>query len=79
MVDPVDGSIAPSPSGALRMTASALQYGRKYQKGLTWVTAIAMTGFHIGAVAAFFFIDAGAILTAVALYVVSGMLGIGMA
>src|SRR5689334_6058107 len=56
-----------------------LTYGRKYQKGLNWVTATAMTGFHVGAVAAFFYIDAGAILAAVILYVIAGMLGIGMA
>src|SRR5688572_16308391 len=60
------------------MPPIALQYGRKYQKGLNWITATAMTGFHIGAVAAFFFIDTGAILMALALYYVSGMLGIGM-
>src|SRR4026207_2093634 len=38
-----------------------------------------MTAFHILAVAAFFFIDAGAIATAIGLYFVAGMLGIGMA
>ena len=53
-------------------------YGRKYQKGVNWITAIAMTGFHIGAVAALFYIDLGAILTAVVLWIVAGMLGIGM-
>ena len=37
-----------------------------------------MTAFHLGAVAALFFVDAGAIAVAVALWVVSGMLGIGM-
>ena len=61
------------------MAVAALKYGRKYQKGLNWITATAMTGFHVGAVAAFFFIDTGAILTALVLYVVAGMLGIGMA
>jgi stearoyl-CoA desaturase (delta-9 desaturase) len=60
------------------MAVAALKYGRKYQKGLNWITATAMTGFHVGAVAAFFFIDTGAILTALVLYVVAGMLGIGM-
>ena len=48
-------------------------------KGVNSITAMAMTAFHIGAVAAFFFIDAGAILTAFILYFVAGMLGIGMA
>jgi stearoyl-CoA desaturase (delta-9 desaturase) len=57
----------------------ALRYGRKYQTGLNWLTAAAMTGFHVGAVAAFFYVDAGAIVTAIVLYVVAGMFGIGMA
>jgi stearoyl-CoA desaturase (delta-9 desaturase) len=37
-----------------------------------------MTAFHVGAVAALFYIDKGAILTALVLYFVGGMLGIGM-
>ena len=37
-----------------------------------------MVGFHVGAAAAFFFVDAGAILAAAILYCVAGMLGIGM-
>src|SRR5690349_25140116 len=37
-----------------------------------------MTAFHIGAVAAFFFITKGALLAALILYFVGGMLGIGM-
>ena len=61
------------------MTMPTLMYGRKYQKGVNWITTIAMTGFHIGALAAFFFIDAGAILAAAVLWVISGCLGIGMA
>ena len=55
--------------------ATALKYGRKHQSGLNWITAMAMAGFHVGAVAAFFYIDAGAILTALILYFVAGMLG----
>ena len=35
------------------MATPMLLYGRKHQTGLNWITAIAMTGFHIGAVAAF--------------------------
>jgi stearoyl-CoA desaturase (delta-9 desaturase) len=54
-------------------------YGRKAATGLNWITFIAMTAFHIGAVAAFFYIDAGAILAAVVLWWISGSLGIGMA
>ena len=54
-------------------------YGRKVSTGLNVITVIAMTAFHVGAVAAFFFIDWGAIAAAVALWYVSGSLGIGMA
>jgi stearoyl-CoA desaturase (delta-9 desaturase) len=61
------------------MATPMLMYGRKHQHGLNWITAIAMTGFHIGAVAAFFFIDYGAMLAALILYYAAGMLGIGMA
>jgi stearoyl-CoA desaturase (delta-9 desaturase) len=46
---------------------------------LNRITTIAMTSFHVLAVAAFFFIDYGAMLTAFALYVISGGFGIGMA
>ena len=48
----------------LSMASPTLMYGRRYQKGVNRITAVAMTAFHIGAVAAFFFIDSGAILTA---------------
>ncbi len=60
------------------MVQPTLMYGRKYQKGMNWITATAMIGFHIGAVAAFFFITKGALLAALILYFVGGMLGIGM-
>ncbi|MBM3776700.1 MAG: acyl-CoA desaturase [Acidimicrobiia bacterium] len=53
-------------------------FGRKYQQGVNVLTTVVMTAFHVGAVAALFFIDAGAILSAVVLYAVAGMLGIGM-
>jgi stearoyl-CoA desaturase (delta-9 desaturase) len=61
------------------MAQPTLLFGRKYQKGVNWITTIAMVAFHIAAVAAFFYIDTGAIITAVVLYFVAGMLGIGMA
>ena len=32
-------------------------YGRKNSDGINWVTVIAMAAFHIGAVAAFFYIE----------------------
>ncbi len=49
------------------MATPNLLYGRAHQKGLNWITTIAMTSFHVLAVAAFFFIDYGAMLTAFAL------------
>jgi len=60
------------------MTTPTLMYGRRHQRGWNTITAVAMTSFHLLAVAAFFFIDTGAIITAVVLYFVAGMLGIGM-
>ena len=60
------------------MASVTLTYGRRYQKGLNAITTTAMTGFHVGAIAALFFIDRGAILTAILLYVAAGMFGIGM-
>ncbi len=60
------------------MTSATVAYGRKHQQGLNVITVVAMTAFHVAAVAALFFIDRGAILTALLLYCASGMLGIGM-
>jgi stearoyl-CoA desaturase (delta-9 desaturase) len=60
------------------MAVPTLMYGRKYQAGVNWITMVAMTAFHIGAIAALFYIDAGAIIAAVILWIVAGMLGIGM-
>ena len=54
-------------------------YGRKAATGLNWITFIAMTVYHIGAIAAFFYIDSGAILAAAILWWITGSLGIGMA
>ena len=55
-------------------------YGRKASNGeVNTITAIAMIAFHILAVAAFFYIDFGAIMAAVVLWWVAGSLGIGMA
>jgi fatty-acid desaturase len=61
------------------MAQITLLFGRKHQNGVNWLTTIAMVAFHIAAVAAFFYIDRGAIIAAVVLYFVAGMLGIGMA
>src|SRR4051812_40425325 len=60
------------------MVTPTLMYGRKYQKGVNWITATAMIAFHVLAVAAFWFITPGALLVAFALYIVGGSLGIGM-
>jgi stearoyl-CoA desaturase (delta-9 desaturase) len=60
------------------MAMQVLMYGRKYQQGVNRITTIAMAGFHIGAVAALFFVDTGAILIAVILWIMSGSLGIGV-
>ena len=61
------------------MAAPTLMYGRKHQTGLNVITFVAMTAFHIGAVAALFYVDLGAIVTAMVLWVMAGSLGIGMA
>ncbi len=61
------------------MAAPTLMYGRKYQQGLNVITSVAMGAFHVGAVAALFYIDFGAIVTALLLWVMAGSLGIGMA
>ena len=47
-------------------------------KGLNWITAIFMTLFHIGAVAAFFFISWQGIVAASVLWWIAGGWGIGM-
>jgi len=60
------------------MASTTLAYGRKHQSGVNWVTTVALVVFHLGALAALAFWDFGAILTALVLYIVAGMLGIGM-
>src|SRR5687767_6281412 len=61
------------------MTPVTALYGRKASEGtINWITAVAMSAFHVGAVAALFYIDAGAILAAAILWAMAGMLGIGM-
>ena len=60
------------------MTAPTIMYGRRFQHGINRLTTIVMVIFHIAAVAALFFIDTGAIITAAVLWAMAGMLGIGM-
>jgi len=50
-------------------------FGRKYQHGVNWITAIAMAGFHVGAVAALFYVDAGAIATDLGEYQEAAVVG----
>jgi fatty-acid desaturase len=45
---------------------------------INWVTTIAMGIFHIGAIAAFFFVDTAAIITAIVLHWFAICFGIGM-
>jgi fatty-acid desaturase len=62
------------------MTPVTALYGRKASQGhINWITLIAMSAFHVGAIAAFFYIDAGAIFAAAVMWFVAGSLGIGMA
>jgi sn-1 stearoyl-lipid 9-desaturase len=61
------------------MATVNLMYGRKHQSGVNWITVIAMGAFHVGAVAALFNIDYGAMAVAFVLYVIAGSWGIGMA
>ena len=61
------------------MTPVTALYGRKNSEGINWITVVAMSAFHVGAVAAFFYIDLGAILAAIIMWFVAGSLGIGMA
>ena len=60
------------------MASATALYGRKASTGINWITVVFMTIYHLGAVAAFFYVDAGAMLAAVSLWYVSGSLGIGM-
>src|SRR5688572_20726849 len=46
--------------GMAHLAASQV-YGRKVSTGINWVTVIAMTIYHIGTVAAFFYFDWGAL------------------
>jgi fatty-acid desaturase len=60
------------------MASQTMMYGRKHQRGVNRITAVAMIAFHAGAIAALLFIDRGAMVAALVLYCVAGMLGIGM-
>lgn len=53
-------------------------YGRRFSTGINWGTSIAMVAFHVGAVAALFSWDSGAIVVAALLWYISLSWGIGM-
>lgn len=53
-------------------------YGRRFSTGINWSTSIAMVAFHVGAVAALFSWDSGAVLVAALLWYISLSWGIGM-
>src|SRR4029453_19519214 len=58
--------------------APAVTHGRTRGHGRKGAPAVAMPAFHVGAGAALFVASSGAILIALLLYVMAGMLGIGM-
>jgi sn-1 stearoyl-lipid 9-desaturase len=60
------------------MQLDSLHRNRTENSGINWVTTIFMVAFHLGAVAALFFFTWKALLLALALWWVSGSLGIGM-
>ena len=53
-------------------------YGRRFSTGINWGTSIAMVAFHVGAVAALFSWDSGAVVVAALLWYISLSWGIGM-
>ena len=73
---------APSPAAArtARKVREDLRMGREYQEGrINWVTAIAMTLFHVGAIAALFFFSWTNVAVAAVMYFFAINVGIGMA
>ena len=62
----------------IQMHLKVLEKRHASEHGINWVTAIFMGLFHVGAIAALFFFTWKALLVAVALYWVSGSLGIGI-
>ena len=63
-----------------RKVREDLRMGREHQEGrINWITAIAMTIFHIGAIAALFFFSWTNLAVAVVMYFFAINVGIGMA
>jgi fatty-acid desaturase len=76
-------SSQPAVSAAARTARKVredLRMGREHQEGrINWITAIAMTIFHIGAIAAFFFFSWTNLAVAAVMYFFAINVGIGMA
>ncbi len=63
----------------MRLRLEVPTLGRAAQGGKTsWITAVFMVAFHIGAIAALFFFSWGAVIAAAILYVFAINMGIGM-
>jgi sn-1 stearoyl-lipid 9-desaturase len=60
------------------MQLESLEKRQAARNEINWVTAIFMTAFHVGAIAALFFFTWKALFVAMFLWWVSGSLGIGM-
>src|ERR1700675_1428612 len=60
------------------MQLESLEKRQAARNEINWVTAIFMTAFHVGAIAALFFFTWKALCVALFLWWVSGSLGIGM-
>lgn len=67
-------------SQVARKVREDLRMGREHQEGrINWITAIAMTLFHVGAIAAFFFFSWTNLAVAAVMYFFAINVGIGMA
>jgi len=67
-------------AAAARKVREDLRMGREHQEGrVNWITAIAMSLFHVGAVAALFFFSWTNLAVAVVMYFFAINVGIGMA
>jgi len=82
-VEPVAEATQPTISAAARTAKKIredLRMGREHQDGrINWITAIAMTIFHIGAIAALFFFSWTNLAVAAVMYFFAINVGIGMA
>ena len=78
-VEATQATLSPAARVA-RKVREDLRMGREHQEGrINWITAIAMTIFHIGAIAALFFFSWTNVLVAAVMYFFAINVGIGMA